>query len=186
MKTFKYSFPIGIAFYTLIRCSERTTQPESNFFCLDFPCYFDILILIVCLYAKKISYLAFTCVNPLLFSLPFIIFVLTPFSMSFKFNFDFSVNTISLNLQKLQNFTWFSSYQETHYASENWYLKYKKNDRVLGHGRRGCHNFAILDGRKNFISKETTLARWRGGFFEKLMKSKKSNLKTQLQTQNLS
>ena len=131
MKTFKCSFPIGIAFYMLIRCSERTTQSETIFFCLDFPCYFNMLILIVYLYAKKISYLAFTCVNPLLFSLPFIIFVLTPFRMSFKFNFDFNFNTISLNLQKLQNFIWFSSYQETHYASQNWSLKYKKNDRVM-------------------------------------------------------
>ena len=40
--------------------------------------------------------MAFTCVNPLLFLLPFIIFiVLLPFSLNFEFNFGLNFNTIS-------------------------------------------------------------------------------------------
>ena len=55
----------------------------------------NISIFLVCLYAKK-TYIAVTCVNPLLFLLPFIIFiVLLPFSINFEYNFGLNFNTIS-------------------------------------------------------------------------------------------
>ena len=67
--------------------------------------------------------------------------------------------------------------------------------------RRGCPNFVISDGGKNFVSVETQnfvskmgvdwrvnlpLAPWHGGFFERLVRSTKSLLRKQLQTQRVS
>ena len=67
--------------------------------------------------------------------------------------------------------------------------------------RKGCPNFVISDGGKNFVSVETQnfvnnmgvdwrvnlpLAPWHGGFFERLVRSTKSLLRKQLQTQKLS
>ena len=46
---------------------------------------------------QKKTYIAFTYVNPLLFLLHFIIFILLlPFSLNFELNFGLNVNTISL------------------------------------------------------------------------------------------
>ena len=99
MKAFKCYFPIWFW------CSECTTQPETMFFSVDFLCdnmsivplswYIDF----VCLYAKKKkkNYIVFTCVNSLLFLLPFIIFiVLLSFIINFRFNFFLDFHTISL------------------------------------------------------------------------------------------
>ena len=36
MRTFKCPFPVDLAFNMSIRCSERTTQPETIFFSVDF------------------------------------------------------------------------------------------------------------------------------------------------------
>ena len=67
--------------------------------------------------------------------------------------------------------------------------------------RRGCPNFVISDGGKNFVSVETQnfvsnmgvdwrvnfpLAPWHGGFFERLVRSTKSLPRKQQQTQKLS
>ena len=69
----------------------------NNFFWRKFSCYHNIPIFLVCLNAKKISYIAFTCVNSLLFLLPFITFIgLLPFSLNFEFNFGLDFNTMSL------------------------------------------------------------------------------------------
>ena len=58
---------------------------RNNIFSVDF--------LVVRVYQ---NFLAFTCVNPLLFLLLFIIFIiLLPFGMNFKFNFELSFNSIS-------------------------------------------------------------------------------------------
>ena len=96
MKTFKCSFPIDFAFNMSIRCSERTTQPETIYFSVNFLVVIINLYFFVCLYAKKTS-IDFACVNPLLFLLLFIIFiVLLPFSINFKFNVCLNFNTMSL------------------------------------------------------------------------------------------
>ena len=63
-------------------------------------------------YIQIKAYTTFTRVNPFLFLLPFIIFiVLLPFSMNFKSNFGLNFYTISLFSFKMQNFIWFPSYQ---------------------------------------------------------------------------
>ena len=36
MRTFKCPFPVDLAFNMSIRCSDRTTQPETIFFSVDF------------------------------------------------------------------------------------------------------------------------------------------------------
>ena len=101
MKAFKCYFSIWFW------CSECTTQPETMFLawisfvmiCRLFRCH-NISILFVCLYAKKKKiyiYIVFTCVNSLLFLLPFIIFiVLLSFIINFRFNFFLDFHTISL------------------------------------------------------------------------------------------
>ena len=95
MKTFKFPLPIDIAFITPIRCSEHLTQLETMFFSEDF------LVVVIHQYFSFVyiqikTYIAFTCVNPLLFLLPFIFIVLLPFIMSFKSNFGLNFYTISL------------------------------------------------------------------------------------------
>ena len=97
MKMFRYSFPIDFAFNMSMRCSERTTLPETIFYSVDF------LIVIICryflfLYVPKIkNCIAFICVNPLLFLLLFIIFiVLLLFSINFECNFCLNFNIIRL------------------------------------------------------------------------------------------
>ena len=95
MRTFKYSFPIDFVFNISIWCSERTTQPEKIFFIVDFLVVIIIKFNISCLFICK--NIAFTYANPLLFLLPFIIFVvLLPFSMICKINSGLSSNTIRL------------------------------------------------------------------------------------------
>ena len=76
----------------------RTYKTVGNSFIWHkFPCYHIIQIFLVCLYAKKISYIAFTCVNSLLFLFPFITFIiLLPFSPNFEFNFGLDFNAMSL------------------------------------------------------------------------------------------
>ena len=96
MKNFSCSFLFGFAFKMSKQCSERTKQPEKCF--LSWISFLSQYIKIFCLfiqgYAKNI---AFTCVNPLLFLLPFIIFfVLISFSMNFKFNFGLNLITIRI------------------------------------------------------------------------------------------
>ena len=66
--------------------------------CRLFRCH-NISILFVCLYAKKniYIYIVFTCVNSLLFLLPFIIFiVLLSFIINLRFNFFLDFHSISL------------------------------------------------------------------------------------------
>ena len=77
METFKSSFPIDFAFNMSIRCSERTAQPGTVFLA-----WISLLSQYIDISCKNETYIAFTCVNPLLFLLPFIIFiVLLPFSI---------------------------------------------------------------------------------------------------------
>ena len=90
-----FPFPTDLAFIMPIRCSEHTTQRETLFFSEYslLPQYINIS----CLFVRKEKLIAFTCVNPLLFLLPFIIFILLlPFSMNFKSKFGLNLNTISL------------------------------------------------------------------------------------------
>ena len=81
IQAFECFFPIYHAFNISTRCSARTTQPETIF---------------VCLYSKKTYNIAFTYVNPFLFLISLIIFVLL------LFNFGLTFNTISLFSLKLQ------------------------------------------------------------------------------------
>ena len=116
MKTFKLHFPMDLVVIMSILCSEHSTQLEAIFFS-------DAFLVVVIhqyflfVYMQIKTYIAFTCVvnplipggnktvNPLLFLLPFIIFiVLLPFSLNFKSNFGLNFNTISLFSLKLQNF----------------------------------------------------------------------------------
>ena len=71
---------------------------RKNVFYHRFPCCHNISKFLVCLYKEVYTkYMAFTCVNLLLFLLPFIIFiVLLSFSMNFKFNFGLNFITIRL------------------------------------------------------------------------------------------
>ena len=65
---------------------------RNNIFYSRFPCCHNISIFLVCLCAKNV---AFSCVNPVLFLLTFIIFiVLLPFRMSFTFNFGLNFKGI--------------------------------------------------------------------------------------------
>ena len=111
MKTFKCLLPIDLAFIMPMRCSEHSTQLETIFFSEDF------LVVVIhqyfaFVYIQIKAYTTFTRVNPFLFLLPFIIFiVLLPFSMNFKSNFGLNFYTISLFSFKMQNFIWFPSYQ---------------------------------------------------------------------------
>ena len=93
MKTFKCPLPIDLAFITPIRCSEHLTQLETMFFSEDYLVvihkYFSFV------YIQIKTYIAFTCVNPLLFLLPFIIFiVLLPFTMNSKLNLEYDTIAI--------------------------------------------------------------------------------------------
>ena len=94
-KTFKCSFPIDFAFNMSILCSEGTPQPETIFSRVDFLAV-TIYRCFLFLYVQK-KHSAFTCVNPALFLLPFIIFiVLLSCSVNFEFNFGLNFNTINL------------------------------------------------------------------------------------------
>ena len=99
MKTLKYPFPIDLAVIMSILCSEHSTQPETIFLSEAF------LVIVIhqyflFVYMQLKTYIAFTCVNPLLFLLLFIIFiVLLPFSMNFKSNFGFNFSTVKGRIQ---------------------------------------------------------------------------------------
>ena len=83
-----------------MRYSERATQPEPTFFSVDFSVvtiYRYFLFVNMQKIKNKKTYIAFTCVNPLLSLFSFIIFILLlPFSMNFKSNFGLNLNTINL------------------------------------------------------------------------------------------
>ena len=86
-------------------CSEHSTQLETIFLSEAF-----LVVLIhqyfLSIYMQIKYCIAFTCVNPLLFLLPFTIFiVLILFSMNFKSNF-------SLILKPSVFFIWFPFYQK--------------------------------------------------------------------------
>ena len=71
--------------------SERTTQPKQYFFSVDF-LFVIIYQNFFFVYMQKYS---FSCVNPLLFLLPFVNFiVLLPLSMIFRSNFGLNFNTV--------------------------------------------------------------------------------------------
>ena len=94
-KTFKCSFSIDFAFNISVLCSEGTPQPETIFSRVDFLAVI-IYQYFLFLYMQK-KHTAFTWVNPALFLLPFIIFiVLLSFSVNFEFNFGLNFNTINL------------------------------------------------------------------------------------------
>ena len=110
MKTFKCLLPIDLAFIMPMRCSEHSTQLETIFFSEDFLVVIHQYFAFVYIQIK--AYTTFTRVNPFLFLLPFIIFiVLLPVGMNFKSNFGLNFYTISLFSFKMQNFIWFPSYQ---------------------------------------------------------------------------
>ena len=92
METFKYSFSIDFAVNMSIRCSERATQPETIFFSVDF-----LVIMIyqnfLFVYMQKYSFYLYY--SPSVFT-HFIIFILLPFSIIFKFNFGLNFNTVRL------------------------------------------------------------------------------------------
>ena len=83
---FECFFPIYHAFNISTRCSARTTQPETIF---------------VCLYSKKTYNIAFIYVNPFLFLISLIIFVLLLFNFGLTFN---AISLFSLKLQILFGF----------------------------------------------------------------------------------
>ena len=89
MRTF-----IDLAFIMLKRCSKHTTQLETIFFSEVFP----VVVIhqyYLFIYRQRKTYIAFTCVNPLLFLLPFIIFiVLLPFTMNSKLNLEYDTIAI--------------------------------------------------------------------------------------------
>ena len=93
MKTFKCLLPIDLAFIMPMRCSEHSTQLETIFFSEDFLVVIHQYFAFVYIQIK--AYTTFTRVNPFLFLLPFIIFiVLLPFGMNFKSNFGLNFYTI--------------------------------------------------------------------------------------------
>ena len=123
IKAFKCSFPIYLAFKMSIRCSERTTQSETIFFRVDF---FVVIMhqYLLFVYMLKKTYITFACVNPILFLIPFIIFiVLLPFSMNFRFNFRFEYSWIAKF--HLVSFP----LKKNCYACQNRSLKWKKYGR---------------------------------------------------------
>ena len=74
--------------------AQNVQHSQKQHFSCGFPCGHNMSKFLVWLYAK---YIAFTCVNLLLFLLPFIVFiVLLPFSMNFKFNLGLNFITIRL------------------------------------------------------------------------------------------
>ena len=82
MKTFKCPLPIDFAFIIPISTQNIQHSWRQHFFSKDFPVvithqHFSFV------YIQIKTYIAFTCVNPPLFLLPFTIFVLLPFSINF-------------------------------------------------------------------------------------------------------
>ena len=100
MKTFKCSLPIDL--YLICQCDAQNVQHSQNQHFLVWISllsqFIDISCLLICKKKnKKKTYIAFTCVHPLLSLFSFIIFILLlPFSMNFKSNFGLNLNTINL------------------------------------------------------------------------------------------